>query len=143
MQKNSLTFVAFREIILCYFRKGRNIFSTKQTSLKLIHNVRFHRRAPSSQTLRIYALQVLRQLFVMSSNDPRAAVIGLSTFFRGLSLQSKEACKVFYDARFLATALLQDTSLSTTFEIKFQIKIEASRCSWHRTDPSWWIHEIS
>lgn len=52
----------------------------------------------------------------------------VDVFTRSLSLQSKEPCKVFYDARFLATALLQDTSLSTTSEIKFQIKIEGCRC---------------
>lgn len=123
--------VSGNSLVLLYKRKKYFLYQANLalTSLKLVRDVRFHRRAPSSQTLRIYALQVLRRLFVMSSNDPRAAVIGLSTFFRDLSLQSKEACKVFYDARFLATALLQDTSLSTTFEIKFQIKIEGSRCS--------------
>lgn len=73
---------------------------------------------------RIYALRVSRQFFVVSSNDPRAPVIGLSTFYELSRFRQEERLvKCFYDARFRVTALLQDTLLSTAFEIKFQIKI--------------------
>lgn len=45
-------------------------------------------------------------------------------FTSSLSFQTGERLvKCFYDARFRVTALLQDTLLSTAFEIKFQIKI--------------------
>lgn len=83
----------------------------------------FHWRG-SPEMSRIYALRVSRQFFVVSSNDPRAPVIGLSTFYELSRFRQEERLvKCFYDARFRVTALLQDTLLSTAFEIKFQIKI--------------------